>query len=119
MGAIFAGAAGRERQEAEEDRKARESRLSPTQRMNWTDLLTALRKPGTKIWEKIPRNIIIRGTVSGVEVSKDAFEPIEWVDVAFRESPISDVGPNRRPYSEFNVARQAGTYLRVCLARTS
>ena len=80
------------------------AQLTPqTQRMDWSDLLTALRKPGTKIWEKIPRYLIIRGTVSGVEVSKDVDEPIEWVDVAFRESPVTDVGPNRRPYSEFNV----------------
>jgi hypothetical protein len=103
LGAVFGSVANREKQDSEEERKARESRLSPTQRMDWSDLLTALRKPGTKIWEKIPRNLIIRGTVSGVEVSKDAFEPIEWVDVAFRESPVTDVGPNRRPYSEFNV----------------
>jgi hypothetical protein len=90
--------------DAEQERKARESRLSPTPRMDWSDLLTALRKPGTKIWEKgIPRYLIIRGTVSGVEVSKDTSEPLEWVDIAFRESPITDVGPNRRPYSEFNV----------------
>ena len=104
MGAVFGSAVQRERQAAEEERKARESRLSPTQRMDWSDLLTALRKPGSKVWEKIPRNIIIRGTVSSVEVSKDTFEPnIQWVDVAFRESPVTDVGPNRRPYSEFNV----------------
>ena len=104
MGAVFGSAVQREWQAAEEERKARESRLSPTQRMDWSDLLTALRKPGSKVWEKIPRNIIIRGTVSSVEVSKDTFEPnIQWVDVAFRESPVTDVGPNRRPYSEFNV----------------
>jgi len=103
-GAFFGSVMQRQNQEAADERKARESRLSPTQRMDWSDLLTALRKPGSKIWEKIPRNIIIRGTVSSVEVSKDTFEPnIQWVDVAFRESPVTDVGPNRRPYSEFNV----------------
>jgi len=104
-GAIFGGIVERERLAAEEEREARESRLSPTQRMEWEGLLTALRnKPPTAgMWTVIPRNIIIRGTVSSVEVSKDAFEPIEWVDVAFRESPTVDFGPNRRPYSEFNV----------------
>ena len=103
-GAFFGSVMQRQNQEAADERKARESRLSPTQRMDWSDLLTALRKPGSKVWEKIPRNIIIRGTVSSVEVSKDTFEPnIQWVDVAFRESPVTDVGPNRRPYSEFNV----------------
>jgi hypothetical protein len=56
------------------------------------------------MWAVIPRNLVMRGTVSSVEVSKDAFEPaIEWVDVAFRESPVIDVGPNRRPYSAFNM----------------
>ncbi len=56
------------------------------------------------MWAVIPRNLVVRGTVSSVEVSKDTFEPdIEWVDVAFRESPVIDVGPNRRPYSAFNV----------------
>ena len=99
-GAFFGSVMQRQNQEAADERKARESRLSPTQRMDWSDLLTALRKPGSKVWEKIPRNIIIRGTVSSVEVSKDTFEPnIQWVDVAFRESPVTDVGPNRRPYS--------------------
>ena len=104
MGAVFGSVADKERQDAEQERKARESRLSPTQRMDWSDLLTALRKPGSKIWEKIPRNIVIRGTVSSVEVSKDTFESnVQWVDVAFRESPVTDLGPNRRPYAEFNV----------------
>ena len=103
-GAILRSALETEGPDAEQKRKARESRLSPTRRMDWSDLLTTLRKPGTKIWEKgIPRYLIIRGTVSGVEVSKDADEPIEWANIAFRESPITDVGPNRRPYSEFNV----------------
>jgi hypothetical protein len=112
-GAFFGSVMQRQNQEAADERKARESRLSPTQRMDWSDLLTALRKPGSKIWEKIPRNIIIRGTVSGVEVSKDTFEPaIEWVDVAFRESPVIDVGPNRRPYSAFNMCTSDRAILR-------
>ena len=104
--AVFGGMLEREKQAAEQARKARESRLSPTQRMDWTDLLTALRSMtlSQKLWDVIPRNIVIRGTVSSVEVSKDTFEPnVQWVDVAFRESPVTDVGPNRRPYSEFNV----------------
>jgi hypothetical protein len=106
MGAVFGSAVQREKQAAEEERKARESRLSPTQRMDWSDLLPALRNitRSQKLWDVIPRNIVIRGTVSSVEVSKDTFEPnVQWVDVAFRESPTTDVGPNRRPYSEFNV----------------
>src|SRR5437867_7220948 len=106
MGTVFRSAVQRERQASDEERKARESRLSPTQRMDWSDLLTALRKKpqSVGIWAVIPRNIVIRGTVSSIEVSKDTFEPnVQWVDVAFRESPVTDVGPNRRPYSEFNV----------------
>ena len=112
-GAFFGSVMQRQNQEAADERKARESRLSPTQRMDWSDLLTALRKPGSKVWEKIPRNTIIRGTVSSVEVSKDTFEPaIEWVDVAFRESPVIDVGPNRRPYSAFNMCTSDRAILR-------
>ena len=106
MGTVFRSAVQRERQASDEERKARESRLSPTQRMDWSDLLTALRKKpqSVGIWAVIPRNIVIRGTVSSIEVSKDTFElNVQWVDVAFRESPVTDVGPNRRPYSEFNV----------------
>jgi hypothetical protein len=105
-GAFFGSVVQRQNQEAAEERAARESRLSPTRRMEWSDLLTALRtKPqSVGMWAVIPRNLVMRGTVSSVEVSKDAFEPaIEWVDVAFRESPTIDVGPNRRPYSAFNV----------------
>jgi len=55
----------------------------------------------------------MRGTVSSVEVSNDAFEPAkEWVDVAFRESPVIDVGPNRRPYSAFNMCTSDRAILR-------
>jgi hypothetical protein len=105
-GVFFGSVVQREKQDAAEERSARESRLSPTRRMEWSDLLTALRtKPqSVGMWAVIPRNLVMRGTVSSVEVSKDAFQPaIEWVDVAFRESPVIDVGPNRRPYSAFNV----------------
>jgi hypothetical protein len=105
-GTFFGSVVQRQNQEAAEKRTARESRLSPTRRMEWSDLLTALRtKPlSVGMWAVIPRNLVMRGTVSGVEASKDAFEPaIEWLDVAFRESPVIDVGPNRRPYSAFNV----------------
>ena len=105
-GAFLGSVVQRQNQEAAEERRARESRLSPTMRMEWSDLLTALRnKPlSAGMWAVIPRNLVMRGTVSSVEVSKDTFEPdIEWVDVAFRESPVIDVGPNRRPYSAFNV----------------
>ena len=106
LGAVFGSVVDREKQAAAEERKARESRLSPTMRMDWSDLLTALRTkpPSVGMWAVIPRNLVMRGTVSGVEVSRDAFEPaIEWVDIALRESPVIDVGPNRRPYSAFNV----------------
>jgi hypothetical protein len=103
-GAVFGGIVQRQQQEEVEERRARESRLSPTQRMEWSALLPALRSQSRSqgLWDVIPRTIVIRGTVSSVDVSKDTFEPIEWVDVAFRESPITDGGP-RRPYSEFNV----------------
>jgi hypothetical protein len=105
-GAFFGNVMQRQNQKAADERSARESRLSPTRRMEWSDLLTALRtKPqSVGMWAVIPRNLVMRGTVSSVEVSKDAFEPAtEWLDVAFRESPVIDVGPNRRPYSAFNV----------------
>jgi hypothetical protein len=74
--------------------------------MNWSDLLPAMRKiaRSQKLWDVIPRYIVIRGTVSGIEERDDSVEPgVRWVDIAFRESPAIDTGPNRRPYSEFNV----------------
>ena len=114
-GAFFGSVVQRQNQEAADERSARESRLSPTRRMDWSDLLTALRtKPqSVGMWAVIPRNLVMRGTVSSVEVSKDAFEPaIEWVDVAFRESPVIDVGPNRRPYSAFNMCTSDRAILR-------
>ena len=76
------------------------------QRMNWRDLLPAIRKitRSQKLWDMIPRYIVIRGTVSGIEERDDSLEPgVRWVDVAFRESPAIGRGPNREPYSEFNV----------------
>jgi hypothetical protein len=76
------------------------------QRMNWSDLLPAMRKiaRSQKLWDVIPRYIVIRGTVSSIEERDDSVEPgVRWVDIAFRESPAIDTGPNRRPYSEFNV----------------
>jgi len=114
-GAFFGSVVQRQNQEAADERSARESRLSPTRRMDWSDLLTALRtKPqSVGMWAVIPRNLVMRGTVSSVEVSKDAFEPaIEWVDVAFRESPVIDVGPNKRPYSAFNMCTSDRAILR-------
>src|SRR5437762_5434166 len=65
LGAVFRSAVGQERQAAEEDRRARDSRLSPTWRMDWNDLLTALRtKPqSVGMWAVIP---VMRGTVSSV-----------------------------------------------------
>jgi hypothetical protein len=114
-GAFYGSVVQRQNQEAADERSARESRLSPTRRMDWSDLLTALRSMtrSQKLWDVIPRNLVMRGTVSSVEVSKDTFEPaIEWVDVAFRESPVIDVGPNRRPYSAFNMCTSDRAILR-------
>jgi len=76
------------------------------QRMNWRDLLPAIRKitRSQKLWNLIPRYIVIRGTVSTIEERDDSVEPgVRWLDVAFRESPAIGHGPNREPYSEFNV----------------
>ena len=61
---------------------------------------------------------MIRGTVSSVEVSKHEFEPIEWVDVAFRESPIVDVRPTGG-LSEFNMCASVARSFSRCLAQIS
>jgi len=77
---------------------------APPKLQHWPDLVPALRRtsytggfpPG------IPRNVIIRGTVSRIEATKDVTEPVEWLDVSLRESP-DEQGSNGKMYPEFDV----------------
>jgi hypothetical protein len=84
-------------------------RLKPPQPTTWRDLLLGLRivrLTRHQIWDVIPRKVVIRGTVSGVDVIQDPSDPKnQWVSVAFRESPpLTDPRfENSRQYSEFNV----------------
>ena len=66
-------------------------RLKPPQRVNWTELLTALRV-SDNVREVLPRYIVIRGTVSNVVMLKRPTE--SQVSVFFRESPpVADARP--------------------------
>jgi len=107
LGAMVGAKVDQQNQEDEKERIARERRLKPPQPMNWSDLLTALkRRQSRSIWDVIPRNIIIRGTVSRVDV--DSYEdPLEapgvrWVNIYFRESPDTE-GSNGKLYGDFDV----------------
>jgi hypothetical protein len=89
----------------EAKRKAREA----PEAVQWSDLLPTLRRyVWPKLFDVLPKNIAIRGTVSrvdvnpGFDVNKNS---IQVVNVVFRESPVV---PNSRnvdlePYAEFNV----------------
>ena len=66
-------------------------RLKPPQRVNWTELLTALRV-SDNVREVLPRYIVVRGTVSNVVMLKGPTE--SRVNVFFRESPpVADARP--------------------------
>ena len=77
--------------EEEAERKARET----PQPVNWSDLLATLRRGYGRQRDRdlFPKYIVIRGTVSKVEVN----------NVFFRESPDIDRGPNFPPAPEFAV----------------
>jgi hypothetical protein len=75
-------------------------RLKPPQRVNWTELLTALRV-SDRVREVLPRSIVIRGTVSNVVMLKGPAE--SQVNVFFRESPpVANANP-RFAIPEFGV----------------
>ena len=70
-------------------------RLKPPQRVNWTELLTALRV-SDKVREVLPRYIVIRGTVSNVVMLEGPAGPnvSRQVNIFFRESPpVADARP--------------------------
>ena len=72
-------------------------RLKPPQQVNWSELLTALRVNNSgRVWDVIPRYIVIRGTVSNVVMREGPAGPnqIRQVNVFFRESPpVADARP--------------------------
>jgi hypothetical protein len=75
-------------------------RLKPPQRVNWTELLTALRV-SDRVREVLPRYIVVRGTVSNVVMLKGPTE--SQVNVFFRESPpVANANP-RFAIPEFGV----------------
>jgi hypothetical protein len=68
-------------------------RLKPPQRVNWSELLLALKVAGSgRVWDVIPRYIVIRGTVSNVVMLQGPTD--RQVNVFFRESPpVADARP--------------------------
>ena len=87
--------------EEEAERKAREEPVP----VSWSDLLPVLRTTQNdtqRFRDVIPSYIVIRGTVSKVEVSPGENNS-QVVNVAFGESPFVTLRPDWEPYSEFNV----------------
>lgn len=69
-----------------ESREGTEQAAAPPQLMNWNDLHRALAKlPYSGGLGEVPKNLIIRGTVSRVELALPGAS-VPWVNVYFRES---------------------------------
>ena len=71
------------------------STAEPAQFISWRDLLTAMNKHGRNPGRApgIPKYIIVRGTVSGVDVAASGYEPgVSWVNIFFKESPTAARG---------------------------
>jgi hypothetical protein len=108
-GGIMAGVAAKE-----EELDLKESLVGPPefQRMNWNELNAALaqvRRSGGRP-EEMPEYLIIRGTVSRVEVSPPGASE-HWVDVYFRESSEQASSALGTIYGAFNAcASDAGIF---------
>ena len=108
-----------------EEEAARKAREAP-QPVNWSDLLSALSRMAARERTssgaplRLPRDVVIRGTVSAVEIRQqpvdssfrswrppttqpfDANATIPVAEINFRESPLAA----GRPYPEFNVCTE-------------
>jgi hypothetical protein len=108
-GGILAGAAA-----SGEEQGLKESLEGPPefQRMNWNEMNLALAKvrPSGGRPAEMPQYLIIRGTVSRVEVSPPGASE-HWVNVYFRESPEQESTSFETSYGAFNVcASDAGIF---------
>jgi len=101
-------------QEEERERGQERSKQRPEsyQRMNWNDMNLALanvRGSGGRPPE-VPQYLIVRGTVSRVDLSPPAASE-HWVNVYFRESPEQASTMYETVYGAFNVcASDAGIF---------
>jgi hypothetical protein len=100
-GGILAGAAARGEEQA-----LKESLEGPPefQRMNWNEMNLALAnvRSGGGRPPEMPQFLIIRGTVSRVDVSPSGASE-HWVDVYFRESSEQASSSHETVYGAFNV----------------
>jgi hypothetical protein len=90
LGALVMGnAVNQAKQQAQKEEREREQeRPAAAERMNWNDLLVACARARTGNPVQVPKNILIGGTVSRVDVTPDPFEPtVERVNIYFKESP--------------------------------
>jgi hypothetical protein len=99
-GGILAGAAARGEEQA-----LKEALEGPPefQRMNWTEMNLALAnvRPSGGRPAEMPQYLIIRGTVSRVDVSPPGASE-HWVNVYFRESPEQASTSRETVYGAFN-----------------
>jgi hypothetical protein len=97
-----------------------QTRPAVAQRMNWNEMNLALAKvrSGGGRPPEMPESLIIRGTVSRVDVSPpDA--SVHWVNVIFANHRSRRLRCTKPCTERSTYARQTRAYLRICSARIS